>query len=164
MIIAPQQDYPLSKNITALETYMFMTTEKFITQHSYLRHRSFSIFENRGRVSFLLDELEARKKALHLFNSNMKERVGRLPTGSDVGCCIIYLEADSADEDNDICYFDVYEQLSNIADKFCQEKNRVLVMLPHFHQGDNVPHIHCLYQKNPQEHNVFQKYIVEQLN
>ena len=61
MIIAPQQDYPLSKNITALETYMFMTTEKFITQHSYFPHRSFSIFENRGRVSFLLDELEARK-------------------------------------------------------------------------------------------------------
>lgn len=28
MIIAPQQDYPLSKNITALEAYMFMTTEK----------------------------------------------------------------------------------------------------------------------------------------
>ena len=165
MTIVPQPDYPLNgKNIIGFEAYMFMIKDKFITQHRCIPHSSFSIFERKGQVDFPLDELDARKKALKLFNDNMRERVGRLPTGSDVGCCIIYLEVDASDEDNDEHYFNVYEQLSIIADKFCKEKNRVVAMLPHFHQGNDIPHIHCLYQRLPQEQNIFQEYIVEQLN
>jgi hypothetical protein len=165
MTIVPQADYPLNgKNIIGFEAYMFMTKDKFITQHSCIPHSSFSIFERKGQVDFPLDKLDARKKALKLFNDNMRERVGRLPTGSDVGCCIIYLEVDASDEDNNEHYFNVYEQLSIIADKFCKEKNRVVAMLPHFHQGNDIPHIHCLYQRLPQEQNIFQEYIVEQLN
>jgi len=153
MTIVPQADYPLNgKNIIGFEAYMFMTKDKFITQHSCIPHSSFSIFERKGQVDFPLDKLDARK------------RVGRLPTGSDVGCCIIYLEVDASDEDNNEHYFNVYEQLSIIADKFCKEKNRVVAMLPHFHQGNDIPHIHCLYQRLPQEQNIFQEYIVEQLN
>ena len=165
MTIVPQPDHSLNgKNIIGFEAYMFMTKDKFITQHRCIPHSSFSIFERKGQVDFPLDKLDARKKALKLFNDNMRERVGRLPTGSDVGCCIIYLEVDTSDEDNDEHYFNVYEQLSIIADKFCKEKNRVVAMLPHFHQGNDIPHIHCLYQRLPQEQNIFQEYIVEQLN
>lgn len=165
MTIAPQPDYPLSgENITGFEAYMFMTKDKFITQHSCIPHFLFSIFGRKGQVNFPLDELDARKKALKLFNDNMRERVGRPPTGSDVGCCIIYLEVDASDEDNDEHYFHVYELLSIIADKFCKEKNREVAMLPHFHQGNDIPHFHCLYQKTLQEQNVFQEYIAEQLN
>lgn len=165
MTIAPQEDYPLKgRDITGFEADMFMTKDKFIAQHSCIPHAPFFIFENRGQVSFPLDDLDARKKALKFFNDNMKERVGRIPTGSDVGCFIIYLEVDASNEDNDEYYLNVYEQLSIIANQFCQEKNRVVAMLPHFHQGNDIPHIHCLYQRTPQEQNVFQAYIAEQLN
>ena len=165
MTIVPQPDHSLNgKNIIGFEAYMFMTKDQLITPHRCIPHASFSLFERKGQVDFPLDKLDARKKALKLFNDNMRERVGRLPTGSDVGCCIIYLEVDASDEDNDEHYFNVYEQLSIIADKFCKEKNRVVAMLPHFHQGNDIPHIHCLYQRLPQEQNIFQEYIVEQLN
>ena len=90
MTIVPQADYPLNgKNIIGFEAYMFMTKDKFITQHSCIPHSSFSIFERKGQVDFPLDKLDARKKALKLFNDNMRERVARLPPGSEVGYCII---------------------------------------------------------------------------
>ena len=43
MHITLREDYPLKGDITKFETYMFMTTKKFIEEHSEFPHEKFYV-------------------------------------------------------------------------------------------------------------------------
>lgn len=156
MNIRLQEDYPLKGDITFFEAYMFMTTKKFIVEHTMFPHHNFYVCHGEETDRYSLDDLVSRKDALHNFNVYMTQQLGHFPKVDNVGCFIAYLEAGSPGEDDDRYYFNVYEYLSEMVSAFFGTANRVVCFVPHFHQGENCPHVHFLYQKANGEHNILQ--------
>lgn len=61
MYLRLQEDYPLKGEITPFEAYMFMTTNKFIVQHSKISHENFSFVMMTKRMNISLTIFEAGK-------------------------------------------------------------------------------------------------------
>lgn len=156
MHITLREDYPLKGDITKFETYMFMTTKKFIEEHSEFPHEKFYVCHGADNEQYSLDDLVSRKDAQHNFNVYMTQHLGHFPKAEELGCFITYLEADGPKEDDDSYYFFTYEYLASMVMAFCEVGNRVVGFIPHFHQGNNCPHIHFLYQRGKDESNFLQ--------
>ena len=79
MYLRLQEDYPLKGEITPFEAYMFMTTNKFIVQHSKIPHENFFVCHDDQTDEYLLDDLRSRKDGLHNFNVYMTQHFGHFP-------------------------------------------------------------------------------------
>lgn len=164
MNIILHSDHRLRDRITAFESYMFITERRFTAQHDAFPSNTFPVFDGSTRKDFHLDGLPERRSAQTYFDSCMRRRTGHLPKGTDVGCFLLYLEAESPEENDEEYFHDVFCQFSEVVAKFCKDTDMVAVMVPHFHQGENMAHIHFLYQRRPDEHDVFQDYITQELS
>lgn len=157
-----QKDYPLNGVLTGFEPYIFITTKKFIAQHEKFDKLYINVCSGENKDTYLLGDLQSRKDALHNFNVYMINAVGHFPKVSDVSCFMMYLRAENKEEDIDECYGSVYDTISLLAELFCKERNCVLAMVPHFHQGREMPHIHFLYSRKGKG-NQFQEFIDKEL-
>lgn len=157
-------DHPLRERISSFESYMFITERRFMGKHNAFPSHTLCVCDGNTKQDFLFNKLSERIAAKTYFESCMKKRTNHLPKGTDVGCFILYLESDSEEEDNDDFFYDVFCQLANVVAKFCKENDRVAAMVPHFHQGEDREHIHFLYQRSADEHDMLQDYITNELS
>ena len=159
MNVRLQEDYPLTGDITSFEAYMFVTTNKFIGEHTNIPHENFYVCHGDDTDNYILDDLVSRKDALHNLNVYMTQKLGHFPKAEDLGCFIAYLEAGTPEEDDDSTYFLAYNYFAELVNAFCSVSSRVVGFVPHFHQGNNCPHVHFLYQKEKGEDSILQKYL-----
>ena len=76
MNIIPLSDHVLEDVIMPFESYMFITTRRFIEKHDNIPSHTLSVFVRGQRNKFLLDDLSSRKEGLSFFNQNMKAVTG----------------------------------------------------------------------------------------
>jgi hypothetical protein len=158
-----RDDYALQGDVTDFEAYMFITSKKFMSEHEELPHCNINVFHGTDTDSYLLGELKERKDALHNFNVYLTQSLGHFPKASELGCFIMYMSAEYQEEDADRVYIPVYDKIAEIAYNFCKEQGRIIAMVPHLHQGNNMPHAHILYQRDGKKHNELQDYIRQKL-
>lgn len=157
MDIRMQEDYPLKGEITSFEAYMFMTTKKFINKHAKFPHENFFVCHGESTDEYSLGDLQSRKDGQHNFNVYLTQHLGHFPKAEDLGCFIAYMKGDKSVEEDERAYFNAYNFLSSMVSLFCEVGNRVVSFVPHFHQGDNCPHVHFLYQRSKVEENILQR-------
>lgn len=163
MGIEIRPDYPLKGELANFEAYMFITTNKFIGQHEQLPETEIMVMDGERSEGYNLQHVRQRKDALHNFNVYITRRMGHYPKAREVSCFILYFDPDNLGEDNDESYLSVYLTIRKMAAEYCKERGVAMAMVPHFHQGDNMPHLHILYQRNGNKDSEFQKYIQEKL-
>lgn len=153
-------DYQLNGVVTGFENYMFATTEKFIDQHTSF-DEEIVIVDNSNAVHIIsMADLKDRKMALAHFNDFAKHRIPSMPKPDGLSCCMV----DILDDTNKYAKEDVqesYEALKDMFTKWMTENNRVAVMVQHFYQGERVPHVHILYQRENGRHSEFQKHCLD---
>lgn len=164
MYLRLQEDYPLKGEITPFEAYMFMTTNKFIVQHSKISHENFFVCHDNQTDEYLLDDLRSRKDGLHNFNVYMTQHLGHFPKAEELGCFIAYIDGDKSIEEDEHTYFHAYNWIAAMVSVFCEVGNRVAAFVPHFYQGDNCPHVHFLYQIEEGEESILQRSIITMMD
>lgn len=162
MTIDYQPDYTLTGDVSVFEAYMFMTTARFIAGHDageFTTGLHIPVLRGTDSDEYAVAVLQQRKDALHNFNVYMTAAVGRFPRAEDLGCFIMYLRAATRREERDDRYADTFAYVLGAARSWCSQENRVLAMVPHLHQGKEMPHIHFLYQRKARERNAFQRFL-----
>lgn len=150
-------DYPLDGSITGFEAYMFITTPKFISEHSNVTD-GVVIDGAKGVVSEKgWDNLDTRKKMLTLFNNKLKTRITNFPKGAMVSCLLIDLDITEDTTDEEIN--EHIEIITNAFIEWCTENDRAGACVPHLYQGNRLPHLHFLYNRGRGKHDEFQKYL-----
>lgn len=157
IILQCGEDYPLDGNITFFEAYMFVTTDKFLTEHGDVEN-GVVVAGNTGCVSFGdWSDLGIRKKMLSLFNQNLKQVISNFPSPDKVSCTMIEFDGDIGDMN---AVMNTVQQLQDIFVQWCIAENRVGACVPHVYQLNRVPHVHLLYQRANGKHDEFQTYLM----
>lgn len=156
-------DYPLNGVITAFEAYMFITTDKFIRQHEDTFPCSIIMVDGKsGRNEVKMQDLKDRKAALTAFNKMASARIPSIPKPTGLSCVLVDLTTESEDyqmpEMEEAC-----TELSGMFARWCEENDRVGVIVPHMLQDGRWPHVHILYQRGRGKHNEFQDWLSDQL-
>ena len=153
-------DYQLDGIITGFENYMFATTEKFIGEHTSFDEEIVIVDNSNAVHTIPMADLKDRKMALAHFNGFAKHRIPSMPKPDGLSCCMV----DILDDTNKYAEEDIKESYGILKDMFIKwmtENNRVAVMVQHFYQGERVPHVHILYQRENGRHSEFQKYCLD---
>lgn len=156
------EDYPLSGSVTAFEAYMFVTVEKWVSQHEDVENGIVVLGKEGAVPEEDWSDLAVRKKMLKTFNTALKPLMPKFPNPSRLSCCLIELGP------NDATIEDVRKTVSEIQSVFrdwCIQNNRVGACVPHLWQrkGDGMRtyHLHVLYFRLRGQHNEFQTYLTE---
>ena len=169
-------DYPINGVISFFESYMFITTDKWIKQHPDKIGGEISLIHNGKEKIIKMEKLEDRKNALHEFNNNLKEKYnGNIPEGQELGIFEITFDdwnSKMPDVNTGFSYdffagaYFAYNNIKNIIINWSKRNNRTIAMAWHLFQTKTgnlvrIPHVHVIYSKeNPKlEHNTLPNYI-----
>lgn len=167
------EDYPLSKSITAFESYMFITTPKWIAEHDYLDAQMYiSLFKSDAIQNENCTSPDRRKAMEKEANLLMKEYgISPVSNGNKLGCFIGDFVFSDPYPDNQH-KFDIYLKNLNtlytdlefaILD-YTRKNDSFAVMVSHFFQDNRYPHVHVLYQKPPKKRNDLQNFIIDTIS
>lgn len=163
MKIELRQSYPPKGDLSNFEAYMFITTNKFISQHDELPQTEIMVMNCDRAEGYNLQYIRQRKDALHNFNVYLTRNIGHYPKAGELSFFILYIDTDSKYEDNDADQLNVYHTVRKMAADYCKDQKVVMALVPHFHQVGHLPHIHFLYYCNQNKNSEFQKYIKQRL-
>lgn len=155
-------DCPLNETIPHFENDMFAVTDKFIKEHSSFNEELVIVNGRWANKIVTMIDLDHRRKALDEFNGFAKQHITSFPKPDGFSCCLI----DFMDDENIYAEADIkkcYSLLVNAFLDWMKENERVAVMVPHFYQGERIPHVHILYQRDMDKHNEFQTYLLNNI-
>lgn len=154
-------DYPFSNDIKNFEKYMFATIPcQAKKQISFENDNIYILDKQKEKHIIYMDNIETRKKALELFNSNL------FSEGYD-SLNAKYFSIFLIDFYNKYGEYELsklkelYTYLERIISNWCIENNRILAIAQHFQQLNRTPHIHIIYTRNKRKkHNELQNYLL----
>lgn len=152
-------NYKLDGVITYFEAYMFVTTPKWIAEHTDVADGC--VVDPDGNIlpSGDWSDLAVRKKMLTAFNNVLKPQIFNFPKPDRVACIMIELFP------NDISDDEMWAAICGIQEHFvewCKANHRAGAFVPHIYQKDRVWHVHILHTMG--KRNEFQDYLMTKLN
>lgn len=158
------EDYEeLTNPITGFEAYMFASTDYQAQKHDAFESYAY-VIEDGDVTSFDFTNQALRKKGLTTFNKagvnvGIQKGNSSVPNASRLSCMIVYIEdPDGLYRPKDVRHH--YDILAKALTRFCKENHRIACIVPHLHQGQNMPHAHILVQRARGKHNEFQEWLI----
>lgn len=154
-------DYPLSGCVTYFEPYMFVTSDKWISEHDGV-YDGIVVNGSQGIVSVNdWSDVSTRKQMVTKFNSCLKSVID-FPKTNMMSCVLIdIITPDDVVYDDNVMtqLIEIVDELKDIFADWCIRENRVGALVPHVWQDNRYVHVHILYNRKRGEHEEFQNYL-----
>lgn len=166
-------DYRIENVITFFESYMFVTTDKWIKQHKNPIEGEITIVDKDGKEKISpMEDLNLRKELLTKFNKSFKTKNPKFPSSFNTGVFVLeFINPNDVYFNSPIwkqAYINKYIFIRDTLINWAKEEEQVIAIVTHFEQYKNIdgkmyfrpPHIHVIYTKeNSKQKDLAQKYL-----
>lgn len=163
MKILLQQDSPID-NVTALKGWEHNAL--IIPQHLRDKHKIqpdevFLIFQGDVAERIPLQKVLKRKEGLKKIDSLFRTDSLMASVRKGLYTFEAYLEREDGSETGNAILYGVFNDIRKAVCTYCFKHDSLAVMIPHFHQEGQLPHVHFLYVRSDEEKDALQNYLTD---